>query len=457
MQIMKKISRAIGVFALVVVLFYFKENKIPVCQTSSEEQPADVEEMAFILPDDFCENTSDPSLAAAKGGTVTLLGDAAPPSLPRVGTNGAYLSDRRSYSTPDPKPDATEWGAISFLGEAGYRSLRGGGTYGTYFSNCHRFKVSGEYLRQKLTFQHADKAKWTSQYAVGGEYQWLLPRSAFQNIDLGATYAHSLKSSGVSSSNGIFSYAGTTVSLWKCAYLSANANYDYVKCHRKDSDQLINGWGGSARLVQMFAQDFSFTLGTDIRKPFNYYEAAIDWNHFYSPVGVSCGLFGSYTDGKKGVPNIATGGIRLSLSFGTRKENCCRETTDDCSARAFCDISQWVAISSVHVPVITTVASAPRALGPCSPPTSTGIPKFVVGPVGTTSYDVSSYFHSSEPITYTISNSGGVPAAAGLTINPVTGVITATHAGAPSTSYTITVTATSRCGSTSQNIVLNMA
>jgi hypothetical protein len=457
---MKKISYAIGVLALISALFYFKGNEGSTCQTHPEEDPTIEDEIVFSMPDDQSDSPTDPTPVpapiAAEGGMVTLLGDAGYQSLRGDGTFSAYTPPDRSYGSSYSTPDSTEWGAVSFLGEAGYRSLRGGGTYGTYFANCHRIKVSGEYLTQKLTFKHTNKAKWASMYAFGGEYQWLLPRSAFQNVDLGATYAHSIQKHGVASSDGVFTYAGTTVRVWKCGYLSANANYDYIKCYQKrGSNEVISGWGGSARLVQMFAQDFSFTLGTDIRRPFNYYEAAIDWNHFYTPVGISCGLFGSYTDGKKGLPNIATGGIRLSLSFGTRKENCCREVIDDCSARAFCDVSEWVAVSSVRVPVIPTVASTPKAAGPCAAPTSRGIPKFTVGIGPPTVYPVGYAFTSSEPLTFTISNDGGVPAAANLTIDPVTGVITVNFAP-PMNTYTITVTATSRCGSTSQHITLDM-
>ena len=263
-------------------------------------------------------------------------------SLPKRWSRWTKKAPPKEAENPPPE-SSTKWGAISILGEAGFRNLRGSGTYSTNFSDCHRFKISGEYLTQQLSY--SCKKRWVSQYAVGGEYQWVFPKSPFRNIGLGSAYSHAFKHDlprhPIASSDGLFSFLGTTVRLLKCAFLSANANYDHVKYHRKNK-ALASGWGGSARLIQQWAQDFSFILETDIRKPFNYYEGALNWSHQYSPIGVSCGLFGSYTDGKKGVPNFATGGIRLSLSFGTKKGKC-RKTNNSC---------QCVSTPAVYIPVV---------------------------------------------------------------------------------------------------------
>src|SRR5947209_834913 len=72
-------------------------------------------------------------------------------------------------------PTMGDYGAFSFMGELGEKNFRGSGTYGVNFTSCQRVKFSGEFLTQKLNyhfFPHREK-KWTSQYAVGGEYQYL--------------------------------------------------------------------------------------------------------------------------------------------------------------------------------------------------------------------------------------------------------------------------------------------
>lgn len=152
-----------------------------------------------------------------------------------------------------------DYGAFSALGEVGERNFRGSGTYGVYLAPCHRLKVSGEYLAQRLRyhFENGDSKDWVSQYALGTEYQYLLPSSFFQSIDAGTSYSHAFNRKlgtkhpepnqtlkrRIAGSDGGFGYLGSTVRLWQCAFFSADVNYDYVKYHRIYQDhKLANGW-----------------------------------------------------------------------------------------------------------------------------------------------------------------------------------------------------------------------
>src|SRR5262245_59638287 len=105
--------------------------------------------------------------------------------------NDSSLAYRSSQNSPSKtattsQSTAGDYGAFSAAGEFGYNSLRGSGTYGVYFTPCQRIKLSGEYLAQKLKyhFKAGDSKHWASQFALGGEYQFLLGSSVFQSIDL---------------------------------------------------------------------------------------------------------------------------------------------------------------------------------------------------------------------------------------------------------------------------------
>lgn len=104
----------------------------------------------------------------------------------------AALTTAPSWPIQVQSTAAGDYGAVSLLGEVGYRNYRGSGTYGVYFTPCQRFKITGEYLVQKLNYRFDDEhsRKWVSQYAIGAEYQFLLSHSTLQSIDIGTAYVH---------------------------------------------------------------------------------------------------------------------------------------------------------------------------------------------------------------------------------------------------------------------------
>ena len=388
----------------------------------------------------------------------------------------------RSSQQPSAKTATTsqstagDYGAFSAAGEFGYNNLRGSGTYGVYFTPCQRIKLSGEYLAQKLKydFKAGDNKHWVSQFAFGGEYQYLLGSSAFQSIDLAAAYSHAFsKKLGnkhyhdctlkrrIAGSNGVLTSLGTTVKLWRCAFLFWDLTYDWVKFQRvHQADKTANGFGAAFKFMQQFAKDFAFNLGAEFSRPFYDYQASLDWNHMFHSWGIGCGLFGGYTDGKKGVPNIGTGGIRLNIALGGKGSNCCRKASTDSSAscykRAYCNVLQWVATPAVRVPVVLTVADQKETkCVTCVPPTSTTIPPVARINVGTSTFQLAQYFTSNEPLTYTLVIQGTPPAGSSASIDPTTGVLTVTFGGGMSGAFSATVTATSPCGSTSQTFSIS--
>ncbi|MBS0627257.1 MAG: putative Ig domain-containing protein [Verrucomicrobia bacterium] len=358
-------------------------------------------------------------------------------------------------------PAVGDFGAFSFLGELGAKNLRGSGTYGVFFTPCHKFKTTGEFLAQRLeyNFSSKHKTKWVSQYSVGGAYQYLLPKSIFQSADLGVSYSRAFgrnisSTKALAGSDGAFGYIGSTISLWKCAFFSAAANYDYVKYHRHfKSPHLSNGFGGSMNLVQRLPRNFSLRLTSEFRRPFYFYEGRIDWNQQFRSFGINCGLYGNYTDGKSGLPNVTAGGVQLGFSFGGQNQKCCRVSqSNDCYFKEFCDVKSWVSSPAVYQPIVLSITdekiASPKKAN-CSLPTSSTIPVQLAFTGEPLEIDIAPYFQSSNPLTF---SAVGLPD--GATINSSTGGISwASPEGGP---YSVTVTGTSSCGSTSQTFILGV-
>ena len=363
--------------------------------------------------------------------------------------------------TPHPLGD---FGAVSLLGELGARNFRGAGTYGVYFNPCSRLKLSGEFLTQDLSYQRSrhHSKEWVSQYAVGGEFEYLLSSSVFQSIDVGGYYSHAFHKKinshkQIAGSDGGYGYLGTTLNLWDCAFLSVDVNYDHVHYHRKfQSGLMAKGWGGSLAFVQLFNKGFSLGLDAELRRPFNLFGGRLNWSRSYASWGMDCGVFGNYTDGKKGVPNVTTVGIQIGFYFGPKSTKCCRAvektSVDRCYSDLFCDLAGWVKKPAVHLPVVLATLDQQAAQPTCSgPPTSTPIDNLIVS-TGSFTIPTASHFSGSN-LTFSATGLPAVPGqATSASINPSTGVISVT--GYVSTSNTITVTATNNCGSTSQSFAL---
>jgi hypothetical protein len=385
---------------------------------------------------------------------------------------GTYSPGKNQKTSKQPVKTETakaegDWGALAAFGEAGPKNFRGSATYGVYFNPVQRFKVTGEYLTQELSFH--SKKKWVSQYAVGAQYQYLFDNSHFQSLDMGTAYnqafSRKLESSNtrkqrIAGSYGALSFIGTTVGLWDCAFLAVKLDYDWIKFVRKyQSDKLSNGFGGSASFTQRFAKDFSFNLGAEFRRPFNSYQGLLNWNHRFSAFSLDLGLFGNLTYGHDKVRTIQTGGVQIGFSFGPKPKSCGRSPElsirgKECYAREYCSVSQWVATPAVYVPVVLAIADeALNCTAPVvgnNPPTSLRAGLNPGGQPTPTEYDVSIYFSGSGPLTYSVSYDGSlVPSGSSVSINPGTGVLTLDNSGASGVNLPLTITASNSCGSAS--------
>ena len=352
-------------------------------------------------------------------------------------------------------PQLQEGGLVAFLGEFGARNLRGAVTYANKWANCHRFKASGEYLAQDLSYSGSSK-RWVNQYSFGAEYQCLFSRTVFRDLYVTGTFAHSYHDGHgahrIAGADAGQARVGTTLSPWKCAYLSAEVDYDYVRYHKVHSHrEVVSGLGGTAKLLQYLGREFLLRADAEFHQPYYFYEGAFQWSREFTSCKLYTGLYMNYTQGREGLPNVLGGGVEISLSFGSRAAKCCRAEPSNqgrCDGKWMCDLPAWAMESVARVPVVLTVRDPIASAGGCTPPTSRSIPNQNFNPGDLTySFDVSPYFSSSSPLTYSAVNLPG-----GSSINPTTGVISGPTGRS---AFNVTVTATSSCGSTSQTFQIN--
>jgi len=379
------------------------------------------------------------------------------------------LAEKQKLSTQA----SGDWGGLAAFGEVGPKNFRGSATYGVYFNPLQRFKVSGEYLTQELSFHlnSHHKRKWVGQYAVGGQYQYLFNNRYINSLDLGTAYnqafSYDLKSDGrIAGSYSSLSFIGTTISLWKCGFLALHLDYDWIKFVRKyNSDRLSNGFGGTASFTQQLPSNFSLNLTGEFRPAFNSCQALLNWNHQFSSVGIDIGLFGNLTTGHNHVRSIQTGGLRLGLSFGPKSKSCGRvfntsSTNSKCYAREFCNIQQWISRPAVYMPVVLSIADAKASSnlscpGPVrianQPPSEFQANLAPGGAPETTTYDVTMYFTGPGSITYSVSyDPSALPPGDNVTIDPVSGILSLYNEGMSSQGpFFITVTAQNSCGAAS--------
>jgi hypothetical protein len=379
-----------------------------------------------------------------------------------------------------------EHAAFSLLGEAGEKNYRGSGTVGFLFGHSHYFKVSGEYLRQKLgyRFSSGKERRWLYQGAAGAAYEYRFDMHWLSDASLAGFYSHApnrhLKS--VDCPNCIHlkrriagsDAGGGSIDLtfipWGSGTISLAGNYDHVVYHRKHQDPLhISGFGGGVDWTQKLSCNFDFDFRGEFRRPFNYFEGAINW-HSARWAGLTLGLFGSHTEGKYRLPNNNTAGVQLGYLIGYRKhheEPSCRHPGTSLDSA----LESWVSIPAVYMPEVLAVSdqkkilisgceapppapSPPTPLPPCLAPTSSTIPDQI--PIAVPNTILAGFFFDdptgTNPLTFTMMTD---VTTTGITIDMNTGIITLADVPTPpDTDILITVTGTNACGSTSQSFTI---
>ncbi|MGK5594225.1 MAG: Ig domain-containing protein [Parachlamydiaceae bacterium] len=363
--------------------------------------------------------------------------------------------------------EVTESSAVSFLGEAGRRNFRFNGTFGFLLNQQNRFKVSGEYLQQKLGYRFSTgKAnRWVRQFATGATFQHDFCHSILSSGEVSGycSYAPShylsreirngfIYSRRIAGSTAYGFEGGATFKLWPLAFLSVDASYDKVIYHRRfHSRKHVEGFGGSFAFHQQLFDHFGLNLRAEFKRPYNYFRASVNWCH---PCfrGLAIGIFGSHIRGKSRLPSNTMAGFELNYVFSDFFNTGCFEQV--CQTKSYCsqELACWVTNPAVYMPEVLAIAEeVKRRVTTCNGgPASTPVPNFSFSTSGPYSIDLSPYFTATDggPLTFLAE---GLPS--GSVIDPLTGLISGI-AFASLTPFTVTVTAENTCGTTAQTFLI---
>jgi len=381
--------------------------------------------------------------------------------------------------------------AISLMGELGPKSYRGSGTLGTFYE-CHRVKVGGEYLGQKMSYNFCtgQEKHWVHQYAVGGRYECVLGCDWLTAvyIDGSSSYADSKKLGTIefvqtSIANNIETIVDTKVQRhlagaryynvqiggqfipWDCSNFLVGVGFNDVRYneifHRKHKNQ--GGVSVDLEFVQRFCDNIILDLTAQFRRPYTYAEALIDWKYDTGCGVFSLGLFGGYVWGKDKLPNSTNAGVQLGFSFGPScctSTSCCPTTSSYCGNYSICSLGceqliAWVNKPAVYMP---TVLAIPEQ---CVQVTTTQI-QLCTAPIFSGTIEdqsqtvdiplivpTSGNFSGSGPLTFTITNAYCPTPIIVASCDPNTGICTFNSSTVGSCTYF--VTATNSCGSAETN------
>lgn len=354
--------------------------------------------------------------------------------------------------------------------DAGYRDFRASGTVGWEATANQRVKVTGEYLTQNIdyNFYSGVTRRWVQQAAAGLEYQYAFNDRCQNFLSLSGWYSHA-PSISLGTRNGTFINSsgqlvawtdvrriagsdaggvspGITTHLWLGNEASLALNWDdVVYDNALQPQKKAQGFGGTAKMSQLFhigVQDFKIGASVAARTPFNYYEANLDWIKPFANSNLVLGLFGNYTQGKFSLPNTSLVGVNVAYAIDTPAPRAQAQTTQT--------FLEWTSIPAVKMPQVLAIADEQvRKVPGCIPPTFNGTIADQIAVAGSIlTFNSPSQF-SGANLTYSETHVNTAGATPTISINPTTGVLTAT-AGSGSVN-SVTITATNACGSVSSN------
>jgi len=290
--------------------------------------------------------------------------------------------------------------AFSLLGEAGEKNFRAGLTVGWQLDDSDRFKISGEYLFQNITyaFFSGTQRRWVEQGALGADYQHDINVILSPQLDLSGYFSHApnkslstitgtyVNSAGISTdfidarriagSNAGGAAAGIAIHPWTGAKVGVKLNYDHVRydvivISHSQVDGV--GLGGTAFYNQAFGQHFTMGLLGSVRQPFNNYQV----NLVYNKENWAVGVFGEYTRGQDKLPNTWNTGLSVNYyaddyiapPVNLKNElDYKHETELPCSSREYClDVThRYAVVINPNLPPVP-LDYRPKELGPLLP------------------------------------------------------------------------------------------
>lgn len=323
-----------------------------------------------------------------------------------------------------------DWQAAGGLVQIGKRDWRVNGTYAFSIEDQHLFKVSAEYLREKLGFGfHSGRLHaWVQQFAVGGEYRYCSPCGYMDYVDLGLNYSHSptrvlntklvpdenlINERRIAGADAVSVQAQTLWNVWKGSVGGA-LFYDYVLYRRKLQHQkVVTGPGIGLNVHYPLWTGTRIHLNGELRRPYIFLEARLSWLMRFWSYSMGSSLYIESVRGLQSLPSSTRFGIEFAFHFKPSKKACCPPEDYSCPTA----VQLFAKIPAVYRPQVLAMVDERSSTFLDILRSLQSLPNLVVS-VGSYSFDVSGYFAGDGPLVFV-----GYNFPPGLTIDPLTGVI----------------------------------
>lgn len=384
----------------------------------------------------------------------------------------AHKEDHRRDLPEDKLPDFRfaiepyrigEISAVSGIVQVGLRDYRFNGTYAVAIMEKHLFKVSAEYLRQKLGFGYTSGHihKWVDQYAIGAKSRLELDCGYLDHLDMGMVYSHSpSKNLGrkldkgqnyvvrrrIAGADAVSAELETSMRIFKGA-VAGNLFYDYVRFDQKyHSKKTVAGPGLGLSVYHPFICTTVLHLAAELRRPFLFLQARVDSKVRLGSKVFTAGAFIESTKGYASIPSSTLFGVEFFFDFGPKKLPASSTGCPEISL-----LEQFAASPAVFRPQVLAMADQEKYVfceGAASILESLTLPI----PLGAVSIDLSSYFLGTGPFVFI---GTGLPQ--GLSVDPLTGVLSGTNTGAQGGELEGEVTAINNCNRVSLPVTFVIA
>lgn len=386
----------------------------------------------------------------------------------------------------------TDNAAYSILGEAAGSNFRISGTAGFKFSAVQRLKFTGEYLWQDIAygFLAGNTKRWVNQGAIGADYQYDFGQYYDVTLDVSAYASHApsqtlgtvtrtyVRSGIINSFTNFRRIAGSNAAgispgidfvFWEGGNAGIDLNYDNVRYDVKyGHSQQASGFGGTAHIDQQIGDNVVLGLSAAIRRPFNLYQANINWDNLYWYGRWGLGLWGEYTAGKETL--VSTYNAGLSINYFADRIVCITPTPQNFKGevdykaelpviaspvdQAFLN---WVNDPAVYMPQVLAIVDQRSGCSDGAPPVQTAtIPSLAIGTLGPSAPIPLAPYFSGSGITYTYSVTPALSGGDIISVDPITGVLSITNEGDGVRVYTVVVTASNNCGSASGTFTVTL-